>query len=295
MKKTALLQKMLKERSALSAVGAYDAFTALLVERSGVDIVYLSGYMASATFLGLPDLGLITCTERVTLARQIARRVTAPVIADADEGYGNENNVMDTVEQFESAGVAGIHLDDEVFPGKCQTYDTVEPNPLISIEEMCLKIQAAVKARSDPEFLIIVRSDVAGSVVPGTVPRNEIVRQVVERSNAYARAGADMIFVYGETQEELDLYPQAIHAPLAGLLGFKAPHRMSDFAKRGYKMVICPLAVLCTAAKGVEEMLKDFGRRGEWSDMVTHMLSMKEIDNILSLSKYRLADTRPTR
>jgi 2,3-dimethylmalate lyase len=270
----------------LIAIGAYDAYTALLVEQAGSDVVYLSGYMASASYLGMPDLGLITATERLASARQVVARVRTPVIADADQGFGNEINVKRTIEQFEAAGLAGIHLDDEVFPGKCQTYRSLAPTPLVSIDEMCEKVHAAVHARRDPDFVIIVRSDVFGSVEHGSVPRETLVSEAIERLNAYADAGAEMAFVYAESLDELDRYAASVHIPLVGLLGFIAPFKVADFAERGYRMVICPLPVLCAATKAIQEMLRTFKSEASWPSIEGHLASMSDIAAVLSLSEY---------
>jgi 2-methylisocitrate lyase-like PEP mutase family enzyme len=284
-KKTTLLRKALKEKT-LVAMGAYDAFSAMLIERAGVDVVYVSGYVTTASFMGLPDLGLMSSTERIMIARQIARRVEAPVIVDAEEGYGNALHVMDTVQQFEMAGVAGIQLDDEEMPTQCQMFTNVQPNKLISVEEMCGKIHAALDARTDPDFLIMVRSDVFGTVRPGEVPKSELMAEIIERANAYAEAGAEMIFVYAQTPEEAETYARSISAPLCGLLGFVAPMSVSDFEQLGYQLVVCPLPVLASAAKGVQEALKAFQEKREWNAMVDLMLPHDEIKEILQLQSY---------
>lgn len=286
MQSPAQLQESLREPRALLAVGAYDAFSALLVERSGADIVYLSGLMASASYLGLPDLGLITASERIALAGNIAPRLSCPVIADADQGYGNELNVMNTIERFRAAGVAGVHLDDEVFPGKCQTLEAMGPTPLISIDEMCRKVRAAIRARHDPDFQVIVRSDVFGSVATGTVPREELIGQICERSNAYVEAGADLVFVYAQTRDELEHFAHQIRAPLVGLMGFIAPLTMADFTELGVKIVICPLPVMTVAARAISQMLATLVGTGKWEAIEGMLMPFGELKELLDLDRY---------
>lgn len=285
MKKTTLLRQLL-EKKTLVAMGAYDAFSAMLVARAGIDVVYLSGYLSSAAFLGTPDLGLMTATERLAIAREMTRRVDVPVIADMEEGYGNALNVVHSVQQFEAAGLAGVHLDDEVFPTREQFYASIRPNPLISIPEMCGKIRAAVNARTDPDFLIMARSDVLGTVAPGTVPKDNLIKEIVERANAYAEAGADMIFVYAQTPEEIEIYARAIQAPLAGVLGYIAPFSIADFERHGYRLVICPHPVLGAGAKGILEVLKAFQQKRDWKDMLDLMLTHAEVTELVALKSY---------
>ena len=285
MKKTSLLRKLIEEKTVI-AFGVYDAFSAMLVQKAGFEAAYLSGYLTAATFLGQPDLGLMSSTERLDIARRVTRRVDIPVIADAEEGYGNAIHVMDTVEQFESAGVAGIHLDDEAIPSKDQFFGTIRPNPLISIEEMSNKIRAAVDARTDPDFLIMARSDVFGTVTPGGVSREKLLEEIIERANAYARAGADMIFVYGSSHDELELYVKSIKAPLAGVLGYVAPLQMRDFEDLGYKLVICPLPILSVAAKAIGSSLQAFSQDPRWETLLHSMISQDELRAILKLEKY---------
>ncbi|MEK7139253.1 MAG: isocitrate lyase/PEP mutase family protein, partial [Patescibacteria group bacterium] len=189
---TALRAKMNSGRTAV-AVGAYDAFSALLVEKTGFDAVYIGSYATEAAFLGKPDLALMSKNDRLTIARNVVKAVGIPVIVDAEEGYGNALSVMDAVRDFEDAGVAGIHLDDEDIPSKCPFIPGIPPNQLISTDEMCGKIEAAVRIRQDPDFLIIARSDVIGTVPRERYYRENLLEEVVRRSNAYAEAGADAI------------------------------------------------------------------------------------------------------
>jgi 2-methylisocitrate lyase-like PEP mutase family enzyme len=285
-KQATLLRRILTEKTAV-AVGAYDVFSSMLIEKAGIDVVYVSGYLTTASFLGQPDLGLMTSTERLMISRQIARRVEAPVIVDIEGGYGNALNVADTVEQFEAAGVAGVQLDDEIAPPKCQSFgSSMDPTGLISIEEMCVKIRAAVDARRVPDFLIMVRSDVLGSVAPGTVPKRELVNQIIERTNAYVQAGADMAFLYAANVDELEIYAKSIDAPLAGLMGYSAPLSLEDYRRYGYKLVISPIPLLPCVARAILQMLGDFRQEGNWDAMARHLMPHDDLKSILRLQEY---------
>ena len=268
------------------AMGVYDVFSAILVERTGIDAVYVSGYLTSASTLGLPDLGLMSSTERITVARHVARRVEVPVVVDAEEGYGGPLHVMDTVQQLEAAGAAGIQIDDEEMPTQCQMFVDVRPKKLVSIEDMCQKIRAATDARTDPNLLIIARSDVFGTSARASVPKQELMAEIIDRGNAYAGAGADLIFVYAQTPQEAEIYAKAISAPLCGLLGFAAPLSVSDLEQLGYKLVICPLPVLAGAARGILAALEAFREQREWNAMAEFLVPQERLLEFLRLSEY---------
>ncbi|MFY9416847.1 MAG: isocitrate lyase/PEP mutase family protein, partial [bacterium] len=156
MKKTTMLRKLLASKEILVAPGAHDVMTAKIIEQAGFNAVYMTGYGASATILGRPDVGLLTLTEMATQARNIANAVNIPVIADADTGYGNVVNVMRTVREYEKAGVACIQLEDQVAPKRC---GHMLGRDVIPMEEMVAKIRAAVEARQDPDLMIMARTD----------------------------------------------------------------------------------------------------------------------------------------
>src|SRR4029077_16526356 len=178
------------------APGAYDCITARLIERAGFDVVYMTGAGTAAT-LGYPDFGLVTMSEMVGNAARIAAAVGLPVIADADTGYGNELNVVRTVREYEIAGVAGIHIEDQGFPKKCGHLDN---KVLIPLEDYLAKIRAARSAKCDPNFLIVARTD--ARAVLG-------FEEAIRRANAALEAGADMAFVEApQTLDEVAAVPR---------------------------------------------------------------------------------------
>ena len=180
----AKMRALLHERKYVYTPGITTALHAMIVEKAGFDYVYMGGYDVSLTLFGLPDVGLLTATEMVENARHIAGSVKIPVIADADTGYGNAVNVVRTVRDFESAGVAGIHIEDQVAPKRC---GHVAGKTLVSLEEAVGKLKAALEARRDPDFIIMARTDAIAATGGG-------FDEAVRRGRAYARAGCDMLF-----------------------------------------------------------------------------------------------------
>ena len=178
----ARLRELMAQPSTLVAPGAYDGISARLIEAAGFQALYRTGGGTSASYLGHPDLGLLTLTEMVDHARRIAASVRIPVIADADTGYGNALNVIRTVHEFERAGVAGIHLEDQVFPKRC---GFLRGKAVIPREEFVTKIKAAVSERLSDDFVIIARTD--ARAVEG-------LDAAIERCKYYADAGADALF-----------------------------------------------------------------------------------------------------
>jgi len=201
------LRSLLRGGKTLVKPGAYNALSAMIIEKAGFQCCGVTGYGVSASLLGKPDVGLITLDEIVMITRYIARAVKIPVIADADTGFGNAINVMRTVEDFITAGAAAIHIEDQVAPKRC---GHVAGKQIIATEEMTGKLRAADRVRRelDPDFVLIARCDARG-VAGGSV--DELIR----RANAYLEAGADMIFPEALTSEaELERCAEEIKGPL---------------------------------------------------------------------------------
>lgn len=287
MKATARLRQGMRSGKTVVTIGAYDAFSARMVERAGFDAVYVGSYATEGTCFGKPDLMLMSKTERLWLARNIAKAVSIPVIIDAEEGYGNAVSVIETVRDFEAAGVAGIHLDDEEIPSKCPFIDGISRTQLISTEEMCGKIQAAVHARQDPDFVIIARSDVIGTVDRKRYYEENLIDEVVRRSNAYAEAGADAVFVMALELEELNYFARHIKAPLVGIFATVEPHPIAAFQKVGCQITIGSLVGLYAAAKGLKDALTKLKETEDWNAIQKHMIGDKEFFEIVELAKYR--------
>jgi 2-methylisocitrate lyase-like PEP mutase family enzyme len=178
------LRARLAKGPVVIAPGIYDAYGARFVEQAGFEAVYMTGNGVSASLLGRPDVGLVDLTMIASHARRIAAAVDIPVICDADTGYGNAVNVRRTVEEFESAGVAAIHLEDQVSPKRCGQLPGARP--VIELAEAVGKIEAAVAARRDPDFIIIARTDAAEA---------HGLDEAIKRARAFRKAGADALFV----------------------------------------------------------------------------------------------------
>ena len=188
MRTTTKLRELLSEDRLLVSPFTFDAFTAKIAETVGFPIVYMSGF-GTAMSKGYPDVGLVSMSEMVENAHRIASTVSVPVIADADTGYGNAINVRRTIREYEQAGVAGVHMEDQVFPKKCGFFEGKE---VIPMEEHVAKVRAALDAREDPDFLVIARCDALA--VNGW-------DDTIRRCRAYYEAGADMVFVDGPVDD----------------------------------------------------------------------------------------------
>ena len=287
MKSRAELRERMRSGKTVVAVGAYDAFSARIVEKAGFDAVYIGSYATEAATLGKPDLALMSKTDRLTIARNVAKAVSIPVILDAEEGYGNAISVMDTIQDFEATGVAGIHLDDEVLPSKCPFLPGIPRNELISVDEMCGKIEAAGRARTDPDFLIIVRSDVIGTVPREQYYSENMIEEVVERSNAYAQAGADAIFVMALNEEEVNYFAREIEAPLVGIFATVEPLAISVFEKAGYPMVIGSIVGIYAAGKGLVRAMTKLAETRDWNAITDEMLNDQEFFDLLGIDQYQ--------
>ena len=251
----ARLRALLESGETIVAPGAFDPLAARLVEEAGFPAVYMTGFGTSAALLGRPDVGLLTMTEMVDNARRIADCVDIPVIADADTGYGNPLNVIRTVGAYEAAGVAAIHLEDQVAPKKC---GHMEGKQVIPAAEMAQKIRAAVEARSRPDFVIIARTD--ARAVEG-------LERALDRARLYREAGADVLFIEAVTSQ--DEAAEAARAfPDVPLLfnwaegGKTPPIELDRLRELGYRIVIFPISTLLAATAGMRRVLGEIARSG---------------------------------
>jgi 2-methylisocitrate lyase-like PEP mutase family enzyme len=248
------LAEMIRSGPMVVAPGAYDCITARLIEQAGYPAVYMTGAGTSAAH-GLPDYGLVTMSEMVDNARRITSCISVPLVSDSDTGYGNELNAYRTVQEFERAGVSGIHIEDQVFPKKCGHLDDKE---LVSIEDYAAKIRAAAAARRSKDFLIIARTD--ARAVAG-------FDEAIRRASAAVEAGADVVFFEApQTIEEVAKVPQLIKAPclLNMVLKGKTPHvNLKDAEKMGYRITILPGMLISSIIGLCDKMLADVKATGE--------------------------------
>ena len=247
---TTRLRELLVQRDLLVAPGAYDALSARLIAQAGFPAVYMTGFGTAASVLGQPDVGLLTMSEMVSRAAALAAVVgDRPLIADADTGYGNPINVRRTVREYEQAGVAAIHIEDQVWPKKC---GHMEGKQVIPVDEMVQKIRAAVDARQDPDFVIIARTD--ANAVYG-------LEDALRRGRAYREAGADVIFIEAPRSiEELRAIARAF--PDVPLLynwaeSGKTPLLpLEEIHALGFKLVIFPVSMLFAATQALLDLLE---------------------------------------
>src|SRR6266436_891218 len=281
----ARLRELLASGQTIVAPGAFDPLAARLVEEAGFPAVYMTGFGTSAALLGRPDVGLLTMTEMVDNARRIADCVDIPVIADADTGYGNPLNVIRTVGAYEAAGVAAIHLEDQVAPKKC---GHMEGKLVIPPEEMAQKIRAAVEARTRPDFVIIARTD--ARAVEG-------LERALDRARLYRAAGADVLFVEAVVTEAEAA--EAVRAfPGVPLLfnwaegGKTPPISLSRLCELGYRIVIFPISTLLAATAAMRGILHEIATAGTPSAVLRDVPSFGEFTDFIGLPQVREVEQR---
>jgi carboxyvinyl-carboxyphosphonate phosphorylmutase len=259
MRMTTRLRQMLAEPGLIVAPGAYDGFSARLVEAAGFRAAYMTGAGTAGSHLGRPDLGLATLTEMATHAGHLASCLGVPLIADADTGYGNALNAVRTVREYEKAGVAGLHMEDQVAPKKC---GHLAGKQVIPAREFAEKIRAAAEHRRDPDLVLIARTD--ARAVTG-------LDDAIERGNLYAEAGADVIFVEApHTVAEMERVGREVKAPLLANMvpGGKTPSvRLPELERMGFRIAIFPAVCMAAAIPAMERALQLLRERGtDWHE-----------------------------
>ncbi|MDI9370888.1 MAG: isocitrate lyase/PEP mutase family protein [Synergistota bacterium] len=277
MKKTTMLKNMILERKALVCPGAHDAISAMLIERAGFKALQVSGFGLSATYLGLPDMAFIGFSDVVHFTKNIVDAVSIPVMADADTGYGNSINAMHVTREFIKPGAAGMNIEDQVFPKRC---GHLEGKQIIPIEEMVLKIKACRDARNqlDPDFVINARTDAIA--VTG-------IDEAIRRANAYADAGADLVFVEApRSVEQIEKAVREIKAPVSinlmdAVTGGKTPLVSIDRLREiGVGRVSIPVGPLFAAVRGMTtylEAIKDDKIAEGRTELVAPFSEFKEL------------------
>jgi 2,3-dimethylmalate lyase len=282
---TPSLRGLIDSSEVVLAPGCYDALGARLVEEAGFPAVYMTGFGSAASRLGRPDVGLMTLPEMVDNAHRIAEAVALPVIADADTGYGNAVNGSRTVHEYEAAGVAAIHLEDQVMPKKC---GHMEGKQVIPAGEMAAKVAAAVAARSSPEFLIIARTD--ARAVEG-------LAAALDRARRYRDAGADVLFVEAP-QSEREIAAVAEAFPGVPLLfnyaeGGRTPAVTHQFLRElGFKIVIFPISTLLAATAAMRSVLAQIRADGSPINALGSLLGFGEFLDFIGLAEIQQLDRR---
>jgi methylisocitrate lyase len=266
----------------LQLPGAFNPLSARLIEEKGFDGVYISGAMISAD-LGLPDIGLTTLTEVATRSRQISRMTGLPTLVDADTGFGEPMNVARTVQELEDAGVAGLHIEDQVNPKRCGHLDG---KAVVDVEVASKRIRAAVAARRDPALLVMARTDVRAL---------EGVAAAVDRARRLVDAGADAIFPEAmATLEEFAAVRAAVDVPiLANMTEFGKSELFTtqQLADVGVNLVIYPVTLLRSAMGAAEATLDLIRSDGTQSAAVPHMQTRARLYELLDYSGYSTFDS----
>jgi 2-methylisocitrate lyase-like PEP mutase family enzyme len=268
----------------LVAPGCFDGLSARLVEEAGFEAAYLSGG-AVARSMGIPDIGLVTMSEVIERAAQVVAAVKIPIIADADTGYGNAVNLVRSVREFERTGVAAIHIEDQITPKRCGHLDGKEVIPLAEMEK---KLQAALASRSDPDFLIIARTDARG--VHG-------FDDAINRGRAFAKLGVDAVFVEApQSEAELEEIPRALQdVPLLVNVfkGGKTPMLpVERLQQMGYRIAIYPSETQRAAIHAMRQALELLKREGTTEKMDDALTTFKERDKVVGLDEWQQLEQR---
>jgi len=279
------LPDLLARGEMVLAPGCYDALGARLVEEAGFDAAYMTGFGTAASRLGRPDVGLLTLTEMADNARRIAQAVEIPVIADADTGYGNPINVIRTVQEYEAAGIAAVHIEDQVMPKKC---GHMEGKHLIAADEMVAKLEAAVAARRSPGFLIIARTDARAP---------EGLEAAIERARSYRAAGADVLFIEApQSVGEIETIAGSFEdVPLLFNYaeGGKTPPVSHEQLRRlGFSIVIFPISTLLTATAAIRAALTQIKADGTPIELLGEMLPFNDFLDIIGMPEIRELEER---
>ena len=270
------LRGLVAKRGGLVVPGAYDGVSARLVERAGFSAVYMTGFGTSASRLGLPDLGYAGLAEMADHARNLAAAVGIPLIADADTGYGNALGVRRTVQAYEAAGVAALHIEDQVAPKRC---GHLSGHQIVPLGEFAGKVRAAVEARRDPDLMIIARTDAISAVG---------FDEALRRGEAAARAGADVLFVEAPRDEaQVEKVARAFDTPL--LYNYASGGRspllpMATLRALRYAIVILPVDTLMVATKAMADFLGEVRRRDDVLALADRYFSFAEFNTLIGVT-----------
>jgi 2,3-dimethylmalate lyase len=283
MRPTTKLRELIARPGVLMAPGVADALNAKLVRRHGFEAVYMTGAGTTAVRLGMPDVGLLTMTEMIDNAARIADASGLPLIADADNGYGGVLNVRRTIQGYERAGAAAVHLEDQVIPKRC---GHLAGKQLVPVEEMTAKIRAAADARTDRDFVLIARTDAIAV---------EGFDAALERAARYREAGADVLFVEAPNMEQLPKIAPRLKAPLLYNMAAsgKTPFLGKDEIERlGFKIIIYPNWMMLAAIKAASQVLAMLKETGTIAGIAKDVPSFKEFFDLLGMAEVQDLEAR---
>jgi 2-methylisocitrate lyase-like PEP mutase family enzyme len=271
------LRQRLQQPGLLSAPGVFDMVSLRLADSFGFDALYMTGFGTVASHMGLPDAGLATYSDMVGRVKAMASMARTPLIADGDTGYGGLLNVRHTVQGYEAAGASAIQLEDQEFPKKC---GHTPGRRVIPMADMVRKIQVAVDARSSKDFLIIARTDARSSLG---------LDEALRRAEAYAKAGADILFVESpETQEEMRQIGRSFDLPLLANMveGGRTPVlSQAELEAIGYKLAIFPVTALLAATQAMKSVYEEFKRSGSSAATATPLMPFSELTKLMGFEE----------
>ncbi len=282
--KSKKLRQLLSGKSSICAVGCYDALTAKMIEQAKFPVAYISGASVSMALLGKPDLGLASYGEIFQQVQRIAQATTIPIILDADTGYGNSLNARRAFAEYEQIGIAGIQIEDQIFPKRC---GHLQGTQVVETDEMINKIKAVLDVRQNPDTVLIARTDARQSLG---------LAEAIKRANLYAEAGADVIFVEGmHGVEECETVAKEVVAPLivnTGGRGLTPKLGLSEFEKIGYKIVLHPGVMQRAATFAMREMLADLKENGSLTETKNGQMDFDEWFELVGLSEFKDTERR---
>jgi 2-methylisocitrate lyase-like PEP mutase family enzyme len=275
-KKVNSLRNLMDREGLVVAPGCHDALGARIAQMEGFKAVYVSGNATSAARIGRPDIGLLGMSEMVANARDIAASLNIPVICDADTGYGGVDCVARTVQAYEAAGVAAIHIEDQIIPKRCGAMPGIE---VVSREEAVARVRAAVSAKRSPDFIVIARTDARAAID---------FEEALVRADAFSSAGADMVIVEDlKSVEEIRQVPKEITSvPLMFDVIDAWPWSniaLPELEQMGYKLVIYCLSATMVYARAVQKLFASIRQTGHTRDMADHIMDLHEYEDILGL------------
>ena len=270
------LRTLVDTKQGLVVPGAYDGISARLVQQAGFPAVYMTGYGTAASRLGLPDLGFAGLAEMADHARNLAAVLDVPLIADADTGYGNALNVRRTVQMYEAAGVAGLHIEDQVTPKRC---GHLSGHQVIPRGEFAGKIRAAVDARTDPDLLVIARTDAISAVD---------FDEALRRGEAAAKAGADVLFIEAPRDEaQVERVARAFDTPLLYNYAPGGRSPLLPFARLrelGFALVILPVDTLLVAVQAIRSFLAEAKTRDDVRSLADRYVPFREFNELIGVT-----------
>lgn len=276
------LKQRLAQGRILKVPGAFDALSARLVERTGFEAVYMTGFGATATRLGQPDIGLLTQTEMTTHARDMVRAVGIPVIADADTGYGGPSNIARTVHEYRQAGVAAIHLEDQIAPKRCGQMAGIR---LMDALENERRLRCALAARDDDPMLVIARTDALPAMG---------MDEAVDRALRYQNAGVDLVFIDGvKTVAEVQAIARRVSGPKVVSIVDGTPAAVltaDELQEMGFTLVLYAVTTLFSAARAVQNALTHLQARGTPDGVQPPVMAYTEFSDVVGLPEHQSLD-----